>query len=340
MRRSPASPFFLALLAVTIPATAKAASVFVEPLTSTGLPDDAPPTFQKAIEEAFDSAGHELVKLDKAAFRARTQVKKDRSRYDMTIRIATAPGGRVVIEKDVQCAPCTLDQAEQQLRLLVRTVSLNLSDIEDAAGRAGAPTPPVAPKPSSPATAPPSTPGPPKAPRQPPTAAPRYEPSAWYRTMRWTAIVPGVSGVIAGIYVTNHAVGRDDCGPDRLEQCPKDYALFSLGIASWLMAEFYAVWNALDLALPNPSPDGRAWSTGGAWLGLGATAALGTTSYLLLKNDGYGSDFAKTIAFANIPLAALAATTSIGTLIAPNRPVESSVTMLIAPGFFGVGGTF
>ncbi len=328
--------FAFILATSTVPTAAYAADVFVEPLSSTGLPEDARPAFQAAVEGSFDSAGHSAVKAGDAPFRARTTVTKDRSRYDMSVRIVTSPGNRTVANKSAQCQPCTLEQAEKELRLLVRTVSLNLTDAEETS--AGADSPP-APPPKVAAPAP--SPDPSVSAIVPRPQSTRSEPSSWYRAMRWTAIAPGVAGVISGVTIMNEALSRNDCGAHGFDRCPKDWSLGSAGLGIMLASEAFAVWNLLDLARDARRPDGRVTSTAGAWAGVATTAALGGASYLLIKNEGYGSDFGRYLGFANIPMAALAATTSIGVLVGgADRPVESATTVFVAPGMVGLGGKF
>lgn len=340
-----ATSFAVVAVLITSATVAHAAAVFVEPLTSTGLPDDARPKFQTGIEQAFDLAGHELVKLDQAAFRARTDIKKERSTYDLTVRVATVPAERVVIEKKHQCVPCTLDQAEQQLRLLVRTVGLDLSDIADATARASVP-PKASPAPpperalGSMAVEPAPQPAPvPLAADKPAVASKQYEQSRWALAMKWTSILPAVAGVASGIHVGTKS-RPTSCPEAAYSACPRDWGQFAVGTGTFVVSELFAVANLVDLLFDVDPKKEELKNKVGAYLGLATAVGLAADAYLLINNDGYGWNSGKSLGIIDLPLAALAATTSIGTLISPGRLVDAPVAMYVAPGMVGVGGTF
>lgn len=168
----------------------------------------------------------------------------------------------------------------------------------------------------------------------------RTEPSAWYKWMAWTSLLPAASGMLAGFEVGAVALTVERCSNSF--DCPHSPGLLVLGTGAAVLAETYGLVNLVDLVAPAPlltTRDGRRRKVA-EWLGIGAAVGMGATSYLLIDNDGYGSSYRKNLGFANIPLAVLAATTSIGSLIADDRRSQVSATMLYVPGFVGMAGIF
>jgi hypothetical protein len=299
-----------------------AADLVVEPLVATGLPEDATPDFQGALEQAFDKAGHKVVRAGHATLHARTSVTKDRSQYNLTVTVLGGTGKKP-IEKTTECAPCTLEQARQQLELVVRTISLDLDALEETA-----PAVPLAPP--VPAVAPSAPIAVPIQVQQPPPAPPTYEYTGWYQFMIWTAALPAAAGMVSAVRVSDG--GQSDC----TGECPKDGKRLALAVTGLLLSESFGLFSLIDLTFADPRP-GKNTGTVAPWCGLIASAVLGAFSYALIKNDGYGSDFYKRLGYADISLAALAATTSIGSLVAgTSKPGATSTTAFVGPGFGGV----